>query len=194
MIVKDKDVTLSTLFLLPILNLDKSELRKYGFINVYLGEDLTEEKLYLLFDSKEDINEYIEKLKKTHHFYVDSYNLINNMVIVVFSIPYEYKKDFVYFKEGKYSKLSTHFKSLFPETQNIYDSVGKITGKEHTIYYHIFNRTDWLIELWLDKLKLKEIPKDLELWDKPILENELLNIKKYENSGVKGSEDKESTS
>jgi len=170
--IKNKESTLSSLFLLPLLNLEKIDLKKYNFINLYLGEEqYVDNKLYLLFEG-ESAYEYADYLKYTHHLYVDSY-FLDKKTMIVFNVPREFEKDYKYFIEGKYSKFSNSFKDLFPKTSNVYDNLGVFLNKEHTIYYHIFNRSEWLKETWMEKLKINEIPEDLELWDKPNIEKEV---------------------
>jgi len=178
----DKKFTNTTLFLLPALNILNDDLSKAGFINAYLGDNGYEieykNSLYLLFkpSGSSDIEDFIDKYKEVIH---DDYN-IGDHVMIVFKFPKDFIKEYKYFKQGKYSKFSkTYINLYFPFSKET-----KVDGKvikEHTLFYHIFNKTKWIKDWWNTRLGYDnehELKMD-EWWDIP---NEEKEVYRYKNN------------
>lgn len=177
--------TSTTIFLLPALGLDADKLINAGFINAYYrddGHDVNyENSLYLLFkapnaDKIDDIIGYIDNSCKIEEVYD-----IEEYTIIVIKFPNQWINEFNYFKEGKYSKFSNlYINSFFPfKKAKEWDSKGKVTKEEYTLFYHIFNRTDWLKDWWTKRLGYKDM-KEFELeewWNKPHDKEEVFRYK-----------------
>lgn len=153
-------------------------LKKAGFINSYISDpDITDivasdkKLLFLLFNNKKlkirDIEDIVKSLAYLKINLIFSYELINNYMMIIIEFPDEYSREYDLIIQGRYSKLSDEFKKAFPETKSVYNSEHIRIGLENTLYYHIFNKTDWIKEFWLKKLDLIELDKGLELWEKP---------------------------
>jgi len=181
--------TSTTIFLLPALGLDKDRLNNNGFINCYYGDqghDVEyENSLYLLFknvDSEkfEELNKYIEE----RHKILDTYD-IQDYTMIVIKFPVQFIKEYKHFKEGKYSKFSKlYINSFFPfKKPKEWDSKGKIIKEEYTLFYHIFNKTDWLKDWWTKRLGYDDM-KEFELeewWNKPHDKEEVFRYKNDNN-------------
>lgn len=168
-------------------------LRKSGYIDSFIKDkNINEEllnlkdedrSLFLLFkNNKLKIDDIIEIIRNISHTYLDIryfYELIDNYVMIVIDYPSKYIKDYDNIINGKYSKLSEKFKNTFPETEDVLNEKKIRIGKRHTIYYHIFNKTEWLQNYWKTKLNLIELDDNLELWTKPLEEDLVFNIKNY---------------
>lgn len=186
----NKTTTFLTKFLFQE-NLDI--LKKVGFIDSYtsdpsimeiltLGKD--QRFLFILFKNKkltlEDLKKVVNDLSKLPIQTVFAYELINDYAMVVIDFPEKYIKDYDNLVEGKYSKLSFDFKDTFPMTIDVFNENKQRIGKEYTIYYHIFNKTDWLKNFWMERFALMELDDKLELWEKPNSKDLNFNIKNIE--------------
>lgn len=154
-------------FLLPILKLNTSNLRKnYGFKNAYLGNHLIEKNykdcIHLLFDTKNvnklSLNSFIENIK-SHQYFIDIYDCYgDNNLGIVFDIDDKFIEVLKIFKNGKYSKFPEWFKN-------------KYFSKEQD-QWKIFNKHEDFrkkIEIMVEE----EISQDLEVWTKPFPETEI---------------------
>jgi len=142
--------------------------------------DEKDKVLFLLFNNKNTLQENLNIINNLMLDPVDvkhSYNLVGNYSMVVLKFPEEFNNDYNNILLGKYSKLSEKFKKRFPETQDAFNSKNVKIGTEHTIYYHIFNKTEWLKNIWLTRLGLIELENTLELWDKPEVSDMEFDIK-----------------
>lgn len=171
---KEKKFTKTTLFLTRcIFSVNFEALRKTGFVDSYV-EDPThpiegsQDKIFLLFKNKnltvEDLSNIINVLAVIPINIIHSYELVNDYSMIVIEFPKEFSSDYKMFLEGKYSKFSKEFKETFPETRDVFNERNQKIGEEYTIYYHIFNRTDWLKNYWLKRLNLVKLEPGVELW------------------------------
>ena len=190
---KQGDHNKTTLFLTKFLfGEDFNSLKRCGFINTYT--DVIIEKvsllsylpknkkyLFLMFNNKILKIEEVETIISLNPSVkiVGNKELINDNFIIYLEFPYEFSKDFEFFKNGEYSKLSERFKNKFPITKDAFNAQKVKIGREHTLYYHIFNKTEWLQEFWKKKLNLIELDEKLELWEKPNDNDLILNVNNY---------------
>lgn len=169
-------------------------LKKIGYVDSYtqdpeimkiltLGQN--QRFLFLLFRNKkisvQEIKNVVLSLAEVPVQAVFSYELINDYLMIVIDFPEKYTNDYDNVVKGKYSKLSSLFKEHFPMTRDVYNSKRERIGKEYTIYYHIFNKTDWLKEFWMEKLKLVELDDKLELWQQPDDKDLIFDVKNIVN-------------
>ena len=182
-----------SLFLTRFLfNENMEMLRKTGFIDSFTKDKNTDlsifnldesKKLFLLFKSKKlglfDIINIIKELVSIEIHVLCKYDLFDDYQMVVIDFPKEFNSDYDNIVDGKYSKLSSKFKASFPETEDVFNEKKVRIGKRHTIYYHIFNKTEWLQNYWKTKLNLIELDDKLELWTKPLEQDLVFDIKNY---------------
>lgn len=166
-------------------------LKKIGLVDCYVSDPeimsilkLNENQrfLFFLFNNKklklEEIKKVVNSLTTVPVDVVFSYELINDYSMVVVDFPVEFVPDYDNIVKGIYSKLSEQFKVIFPETREVLNEKGQRLGQEYTIYYHIFNKTEWLKNIWCERLGLFELDDKLELWSKPDDNDLIFNIKK----------------
>lgn len=184
-VVYNEKKTNTSLFLLPALEITNEVLQSLGFVNAYLNDDehcyTYKECVYLLFkDPNIDTLDEFTAILESKNILIDEYDVDKNHVMVVVKFPEEYIKEYKFFKQGKYSKFSkTFIKKYFPFTKKVKDSNGK-NKDEHTLYYHIFNKTDWIKNWWNERLGYtegKELKMD-EWWDIPDNTKEVFRYKK----------------
>lgn len=170
-------------------------LKKTGFIDSYTSEPeimkiltLNENQrfLFLLFKNNklktEEMKQIVSDLAIVPVQIVFSYELINDYSMIVIDFPEKYTKDYDHVVNGMYSKLSEEFKEKFPITRDVFNDKKVRIGKEYTIYYHIFNKTEWLKDFWMERLNLIELDDKLELWEKPNESDLVFDIKKISNN------------
>lgn len=171
----------TTIFLTKFIfgnNLDI--LKDVGFVDTYTKDPdimdmLTlapnQRLLFLLFKSKKmttrELKKIIDELSSEKIEIVFSYELVNNYSMVVIDFPEKFVSDYDRVVAGSYSKLTDDFKKSFPSIRDVFNEEKKRIGAEWTIYTHIFNKTEWLQNFWMEKLGLAELDHSLELWSKP---------------------------
>ncbi len=180
----------TTVFLTKFIFGDNFDLlKKTGFTDSYTSDPeimkiITPEPLqrflFLLFKSKKlninDLKKIITNLAIVPINIVFSYELVNDYTMVIIDFPEKFIYDYDNVVKGKYSRLSDNFKSKFPTTRDVLNSKKQRVGAEYTIYYHIFNKTDWLKEFWMGRLGLMELDDKLELWHSPDEKDLIFNI------------------
>lgn len=186
--LKRKD-NISTIFLLPCLQIRqeiKDKFYEMGFVNTYLFFDKQQYSfipLYLVFSAKEyDLNFYkFSLMLEKNPNYVETLDYPGNSVVFVFKIPKRFEKDYELFLKGRYSKFSKEYKDNFPMKVHKVDSSGRyIKDKENqyvtdnSVFYHIFNKTDYLKDVYMQNLRIEydELPD--ELYDRYKKEEETL--------------------
>jgi hypothetical protein len=182
-----------TLFLVkPVFGENFSILKKFGFINGYISDpnvsdiiqfDENKKHLFLLFKNKKlngnELERIIKNLFKIPVKTIHSYELVNDYSMVVVTFPREYNQDYQNVLDGKYSSLSLNFKENFPDTQEVKNSDNVVVGEEYTLYHHVFNKTTWLKEFWMERLGLCKLSDQMELWEQPTEKECVFNIKSF---------------
>lgn len=182
--------TKTTQLFMPVLGFIAEEMPN-NFINAYINDKnnmLNFDCLNLLFyiDSVEEYNN--NKLWISFHNYytnkdnfIDFYSngIINNKETIVFryKIPEEYLETLRLFFDGKYSKYSIEVKNKFPK---MVKKEGQIV---ETLINQILYKKEELKKSWEELLSfngsafqhLIEFPEEYELWQKPLISEELLN-------------------
>ena len=165
-----KKPNISHLFLIPSLSIKETirkEFKSFGYINSYLKCTHYEypfESLFLLFCPENFTEEFYKfnlKLESNPNF-VETIDLLDNQVLVVYKIPLRFEQDAKLITEGRYSRTSLSFKRLFPMN-------------EESIFYDIFNKTQKLAERYMKGLNLTpdELPE--EFYSKMKISDETLN-------------------
>ena len=175
--------SICTLFLIRPLGLTYADLEKHGFINAYI-KDVNQDHhyencIYLLFKPSDmDIfMDFLEKEREVRDL-VDDYDYEGGYVVVVYSLPSKFYKDYNLIKQGLYSRTSKEFQEIFPKVIKIIKN-GKHRD-EISLQYRIFNRTQDLINFWEEKLNIVFQP-DQEVWEGFHTERETLDFNKMKN-------------
>lgn len=179
---------ISASFLLPSIELNNNILSKFyenGFKNTYTfcnGINYPFPVLYIVFDSKrEEMNFKFHKSISSNYNIVDEIDIGPGKVLYTFQIPEKYRENYTYFYEGKYSKFTNDYKKLFPleSVETVTTEFGRMVTLTYTEFYHVFNRTDEMRELWAKKLgydKNDEIFDDIDYYSVPDLDRETLTL------------------
>lgn len=186
--VEKKD-NVSTTMLFPCLKIKQdlvSQFPKFGFDATYLYcpkyyYDFN--VMYIVFKPEFTLpfHLFLTELEKNVNF-IETIDEAG-VVILVYRIPPKFGIDYLLFLNGAYSRTSPDFKACFQLKVYKQGANGEYlktpTGSyqtEYTIYYHIFNKTDFLRNRWMDTLEVARLPKDMELYDKCDISKETLVI------------------
>lgn len=170
-------VTNTSLFLLPITGNVSMDLKKYGFLNAYLQDELKSDQyencIICLFqpDDIVDFDMFVEeeKLKKVN--VVDDYDYPGGFSVVVYDLGKDYEDDIEKIMAGKYSKTSKKYKQLIP-AQLGRGLIKKVTSIQHLV----FTKSD-RIKKEIEKLYDIELPEDVEYWEMFDKSQEILKFK-----------------
>lgn len=173
--------TITSIFIVPTLSINKEKLADNGYINGYIKDGRKEiqydKSIYLLFKPKNldkfrvFLNEEYERTKSI----LDDYDYEDGYVVVVYKLNERLEADIQLIKEGKYSQTSTKFQEIFPKIVKIVKN--GLHKDEVSLQYRIFNKTEDLRKFWEDKLGV-DFDDDMEVWSGFIEENEIMDLDK----------------
>jgi hypothetical protein len=173
--------TITSIFIVPILKINKDDLKNNGYSNGYVEDDRKdvqyENSLYLLFkpENLDRFRTFLDNEYERTKNIIDDYDYENGYVVIVYKIDDKFKKDVQLIKEGKYSKTSKVFQEMFPKTIKIQRD--GLSRDEISLQYRVFNKTPDLIEFWEKKLNVT-FDDAQELWEMFVKEEEILNLDK----------------
>lgn len=179
--------TITSIFIVPTLQVPKDALKNNGFINGYIIDKTKdvqyENAVYLLFKPNclDKFREFLENEYERTKQIIEDYDYDKGYVVVVYKLNENLKEDFDLIKQGKYSKTSDNFKKLFPKEIQIKDNKGFLKN-ELSLQYRIFNKTEDLVDFWEKKLgvDLQSISgENFEVWEGFDMKRETLNIKNF---------------
>lgn len=184
--------TISTIFMVPTLNIPKGALRLLGFINAFQIDmdresDYGEGKVVYLLFKPEDIDyfrEFLDAEYERTNDVIEDYDYSGGYIVVIYKLNPKFLTDFNIVKQGKYSKTSEEFQKMFPKVIKI--KKNGLHRDEVSLQFRVFNKTPDLIEFWEKKLGITWTD-NMEVWDGWDESKEILNImeikkQKYEIS------------
>ena len=177
--------TITSIFMVPTLNIDKMQLKDNGFLNGYIRDERREVQyencIYLLFkpNDLDKFKAFLDKEYERTKSVIDDYDYENGYVVVVYQLDPKFKKDFMLVMEGQYSKTSSAFQMLFPKIIKV--KANGFSKDEISLQYRVFNKTQDLVKFWEDKFDV-EFDDDQEVWHAFIVEDESLNLDKIKES------------
>lgn len=173
--------TISTIFIVPTLSIDRTALKNVGFINAYIRDEMRdvqyENAVYLLFhpDNLDKFKLFLDDEYERTKSVIDDYDYEDGFVVVVYKLDSKFKADYGLVKLGKYSKTSPAFQAMFPKIVKV--GRNGLQKDEISLQYRIFNKTEDLKVYWEEKLGV-EFDDTMEVWQGWIEENENLNSQK----------------
>ena len=177
--------TITSIFIVPTLKIDRTMLIENNFINGYVGDvdkqPAYKDSVYLLFQPKDlsKFREFLDDEYERTKDIIDEYDYDGGYVVVVYKLNPRFKKDFLLIKEGLYSQTSEAFQSIFPKIVKIQKD--GLRRDEISLQYRVFNKTADLVKFWEDKLGV-EFDEDQEIWHGFVLEDEILDINKIKTT------------
>ena len=172
--------TITSIFMIPSLEIPKNELKSNGFINGYIKDAYKdvqyENAVYLLFQPKniDKFREFLDSEYERTKNIIEDYDYNSGFVVVVYQLESKFKEDYDLIKDGKYSKTSKKFQKLFSKhVEIVFNNVSK---QQLSLQYRIFNKTEDLTQFWEERLGIK-FEEDYEVWEGWDEEKEILTIK-----------------
>lgn len=177
--------TITSIFIVPTLSIDKEKLADNGYINGYIKdarkEVQYEDCIYLLFKPK-DLDKFRvfldEEYERTKSI-VDDYDYEDGYVVIVYKLNERLDSDIKLIKQGKYSETSKKFQEIFPKVIKI--TKNGLRRDEISLQYRIFNKTEDLRKFWEEKLGV-ELDEEMEVWSGFFEENEIMNLDKIKEN------------
>jgi len=173
--------TISTIFFVPLLKINSEDLNieKHGFLNAYQfikGEENPNlDEIYLLFkpSNQERFNEFIDGEYWKSDRIIEDYDISEGFIVLVYKLDPKYKDDFDLIRQGKYSKTSHEFQSLFSRIKKIMRN--GLYKDEVSIQYKIFTKAEDLKNYWEDRVG-QSFKEDMEVWSGWNSQKETLDI------------------
>ena len=180
--------TITSIFIVPSLKIDKATLKDNGYINGYAKDETPdavsyENCVYLLFkpSNLDKFRNFLDGEYERTTDIVEDYDYDGGYVVVVYKLKPTLKEDFEIIKQGKYSKTSKEFQDLFPKAVKIVTN--GLHRDEISLQIRIFKKTADLVEFWEEKLGV-EFDEEQEVWEGWDEEKEILNINKVKEEYV----------
>ena len=171
--------TVTSIFIVPTLKIDRDSLKDNGYINGYLSDVRRDVQykgaVYLLFkpDNLDKFREFLDSEAQRTKNLLDDYDYEDGFVVVVYKLDNKWKADFLLIKEGKYSKTSKEFQNVFPKVLKVMRN--GLHKDQVALQHKIFKKTEDLRQYWEDRLGII-FDEEMEVWEGFIIENETLNL------------------
>lgn len=173
---------ITTLFIVPTLGISKNLLKEFNFLSSFQvdpnsGDVYSFDVVYLVFkpENTHKFEMFVDTEKNRTEFLIDDYDYPEGLVVLVYKLNPVFKKDYDLVKLGKYSKTSTVFKKLFPDTISV--NTDKDVKTMMSLQTRVFNKSKELAIYWEKKLNLN-LEENSELWSSQDIVNEELNLEK----------------
>ena len=172
---------ITSIFIVPSLEIPRQDRIDNGFINGYLSETITNQKfidcVFLLFKPSfpSGFRKFVNKEYESEREILFDYDIENGFSILVYRLNPKFNDDFELIKQSRYSETSKEFQNKFPETIEIHDKKFNATKTEKSLQYRVFNKTQDLKNYFLqvDTIKWIKNPK-AEYWYDFEMDNETL--------------------
>lgn len=181
----DDRKTDTTIFLMPVLGIDRDKLDVHNFIDAFL-DDIGRQVhhmncIYILFhpDDMEEFQYFVESEKERGNDIVDDYDYAGGYVVVVYRFPREFLMDMELILDGRYSETSMEFKKKFLQVKKIVTDTG-LRRDIPSLQWLVFKKSDDVRMSWLEDFNV-EIGEDQEVWGKPNMAREILDIEQIKN-------------
>lgn len=154
---------LCTYFILPLLDLNKDSYK--GFVNCFLSYN---GKVIVKLDNKPESSYWL------HPEYVTDYTL-DGYTYIIYSIPPQHLQELNLFLEGRYSEYPAASKKIIYRNSGL--EFNKNVGDQiitHNLLLVMAKHPN--LRAHLEKELEVMLPKSGELWNKPDLDKEILDI------------------
>lgn len=176
-----ENVTISTIFLVPTLKIDREKLKENNFVNAYVVDSTKEvqyeDALYLLFKppNLDKFKKFLDEEYERTPDLIDEYDYNHDHIVLVYVLRDKWQDDIALIKQGRYSKVSNAFKEIFPKKISI--THGNSYKEDISLQWRIFQKDLKLKEYWENKLD-HIFTEDLEVWWGWNIEKETMDLTK----------------
>ncbi len=185
MMAVEKNIT--SIFMVPTLKIGKDVLTSNGFINAYVKDAMKDVQykdcIYLLFKPTNTnlFKEFLDGEYERTSLLIDDYDYDGGYIVLVYTLESKWKVDFDLIRQGKYSKTSKDFQSVFTKVVKIVKN--GLRRDEISLQYRVFNKAEDIKKYWEDRIGTV-FSDDMEVWEGFIEENEVLHIEKFKKQHV----------
>ena len=171
--------TITSIFMVPTLKINREKLIENGYINGYLSDSRRDVQyrnaVYLLFKpaNLDRFREFLTEEYDRTTYILDDYDYEDGYVVVVYQLNPMWREDFMLIKEGLYSRTSNEFQKDFTKVIKIVKN--GLHRDEISLQYRIFKKTDDLKQYWEDRLDIT-FTDDMEVWDGFDTDKEILDL------------------
>lgn len=156
--------TITSIFIVPTLEIPKQERINNGYINGYIAETITdvkfEECVFLLFKPifPSRFRKFVNKEYESEREILFDYDIENGFAVLVYRLNPKFNNDYELVRQSKYSQTSIDFQRKFPETLDILDDKRNVTKtNDKSLQYRVFNKTPELRNYFLERYPEKYI-------------------------------------
>lgn len=173
--------TITSIFMVPTLKIDRAKLHENGFINGYIKDERKdvqhENCVYVLFHPSDldKFKVFVDGEYERTESLIEDYDYEDGFIVLVYQLNPEFKDDFYYITKGRYSHTSEAFQKLFPKVIKIVRN--NLHRDELSLQHRVFIKSDDLKEYWEDKIGASFSDK-MEVWDGFDEKDESLNLDK----------------
>lgn len=172
----------TTIFLMPVLGIDRNKLEEHNFIDAFL-DDISKQIhylncIYILFkpESLEDFQNFLELEKERYPEILDDYDYSGGYVVVVYKFPDKFTGDMQLILNGKYSETSEAFKEKFLKVKKIITESG-LHRDLVSLQWLVFKKSNDIVQSWKEEYDI-DIEENQEVWGIPDMNREILDIEK----------------
>lgn len=176
----------TTIFLLPGIGHNRPNLLKYGFLGAYL-DDINhsvhyENAVYTLFKpaNVEKFQQFLANEHAKNKQILEDYDYEGGFTVIAYLFNEKFLPEYDLFLQGKYSQFRPEYIKLFPKSVKVMDPVIDIEVMKTSLQQHIFTRSKLIKQYWEKRIGQK-LPDDMELWSKPDMSKEVLDITLFQN-------------
>lgn len=185
----ERKENVSAMMLFPCLKIRQELVRQFnefGFVNTYLFWDKRDydfNVVYMVFRPTEftmGFYTFTKGMERSNN-YVETIDEPGT-VIFVYKVPAKFGTDYLLFLNGAYSMTSPDFKACFQLKDykrgpggELLKTPGGSYETEYSMYYHIFNRTDYLRSKLREQLG-DDVKLPYELYEKCDINKETLGL------------------
>lgn len=176
--------TISAIFIVPTLSIDRTALKDNGFLNAYVKDEIREVQyknaVHVLFrpENLDKFKLFLDNEYERTKNVIEDYDYEGGFVVIVYNLDPKFKADYGLVKLGKYSKTSPVFQAMFPKTVKV--TMNGFQKDDTSLQYRVFNKTADLKTYWEEKLGV-DFDDTMEVWEGWLDENEILNIEKLKS-------------
>jgi len=174
--------TITTIFIVPTLGIDREELKNNGFVNGYIKDGQRDVQynnaVYLLFLPKNLIKfkKFLDELyERSDSLVIDDYDYAKDHIVIVCNLNKKWKRDYDLVMKGEYSKTSFLFQESIPKVVMILKN--GLHRDEMSLQHKIFRKSEDLRKYWEEELNIS-LPKNVEYWEGWTEERETLTENK----------------
>ena len=176
--------TITTIFMVPTLKIDRVKLHDNGFVNAYIKDNRKEVQyedcIYVLFhpSNLDKFKVFLDEEYENTEDLIEDYDYEEGFVVLVYKLNPELKNDFDLIRKGRYSHTSEDFQKLFPKVIKIMRN--NLHRDELSLQHRIFIKSNDLKEYWEDKIGAS-FSNNMEVWDGFDEKDECLDLDKLKN-------------